>query len=275
MLKISDFSMLSKVPMKTLRYYDQIGLLKPAKIDNTGYRYYSAEQLLDINRIFIFKELGFTLHEIFQLLHEQISSEQIRGMLRLKESEIERMIGREQSKLAGIKERMQLVEREGSLEKEQEVVIKAVEGLQLVSYPSHGPTEIIPELFCTLDQLLDKQTRAFLTGPQTVLWKESNETDGDFVLEAGYRCKRELPVLARELRIRSLPAEPMMATLLFHSDSSFAASACIDLASWIEKNGYRIKEDQPGRELYLPISGNPEENGDVLMEIQIPIEKNE
>lgn len=44
MFKIGDFSMLSKVPVKTLRYYDQIDLLKPKQIDqDSGYRYYSAE----------------------------------------------------------------------------------------------------------------------------------------------------------------------------------------------------------------------------------------
>lgn len=54
MFKIGDFSMLSKVPVKTLRYYDQIDLLKPQQIDqDSGYRYYSAEQLLEVNRIFL------------------------------------------------------------------------------------------------------------------------------------------------------------------------------------------------------------------------------
>ena len=65
MFKISEFSKLSRIPLQTLRYYDQIGLLKPAKTDeSSGYRYYSAEQLLKINRIVIFKELGFTLQQI-------------------------------------------------------------------------------------------------------------------------------------------------------------------------------------------------------------------
>ena len=114
MFKISEFSKLSRIPLQTLRYYDQIGLLKPAKTDeSSGYRYYSAEQLLKINRIVIFKELGFTLQQISQLFQEDISADQIRGMLKLKESEIERQLNTELSKLSRIKERMQLVEREG------------------------------------------------------------------------------------------------------------------------------------------------------------------
>lgn len=104
MFKISEFSRLSRIPIQTLRYYDQIGLFKPARIDrSTGYRYYAAEQLLEINRIVIFKELGFTLQQMVQLLQEDISAEQIRGMLRLKESEIQQLLENEMSKLSRIK----------------------------------------------------------------------------------------------------------------------------------------------------------------------------
>lgn len=90
MFKISVFSRLSKVSLKTLRYYDQIGILKPRRVDHdTCYRYYSADQLLELNRILIYKELGFTLPQIKQLLQENISLENIQGMFKLKRSEIQ------------------------------------------------------------------------------------------------------------------------------------------------------------------------------------------
>ncbi len=57
-----------------------------------------------------------------------------------------------------------------------------------------------------------------------------------------------------------------MATMTFRSDSHFASTACVDLAKWIEKNNFQIKENEPGREIYLPTS-----QGAQLMEIQIPI----
>jgi len=114
LFKISEFSRLSKVSLKTLRYYDQIGILKPRKVDHdTCYRYYSADQLLELNRIFLYKELGFTLPQIIRLLHEDISLKDIQGMFKLKKSEIQHIIQTEQAKLARIEERMQLLEREG------------------------------------------------------------------------------------------------------------------------------------------------------------------
>lgn len=48
MLKIGDFSKLSRISIRMLRHYDEIGLLKPGKVDAfTGYRYYEESQLLD------------------------------------------------------------------------------------------------------------------------------------------------------------------------------------------------------------------------------------
>lgn len=92
LFKISAFSRLSRVSLKTLRYYDQIGILKPRKVDHdTGYRYYSADQLLELNRILIYKELGFTLPQITQLLQEHITLENIQGMFQLKKAKFSRL----------------------------------------------------------------------------------------------------------------------------------------------------------------------------------------
>ncbi|WP_062049597.1 MerR family transcriptional regulator [Bacillus sp. JCM 19034] len=270
MFKISEFSMLSKIPLKTLRYYDQIGVLKPDKVDqDTRYRYYSAEQLLKVNRILIYKELGFTLQQISPLLEEEISPEQIRGMLKLKVGEIQQLIETEQIKLNRIKERMKLIEAEGCVEKEQEVIIKAIETQEIVSINSTGSTEDIPNMFHTLDQLIEKRNLPMIKIPKIVLWKESNGKDGEFDLEVGYSIKRDRNTISEELNIRSLPAESSMATLLFRSDSDIACTACVDLALWIQQNGYKIKKDQPGREVHLPMSGNENIK---LIEIQIPIE---
>ena len=64
MLKIGDFSKLSRVSIRMLRHYDEIGLLAPGKVDAfTGYRYYGEEQLPTIYRINALKEMGFGLAE--------------------------------------------------------------------------------------------------------------------------------------------------------------------------------------------------------------------
>ncbi len=64
-LKIGEFSKLCNMPVKTLRYYDDIDLFKPSEIDLfSGYRYYTEEQLDDIYLIMELKEAGFSLLKI-------------------------------------------------------------------------------------------------------------------------------------------------------------------------------------------------------------------
>ncbi len=65
MLRIGEFSKLTGVPIRTLRYYDEIDLFKPAEIDLfTSYRYYIEEQIEDLKIINILKSVGFSLDEI-------------------------------------------------------------------------------------------------------------------------------------------------------------------------------------------------------------------
>lgn len=65
MLRIGEFSKLTGVPIRTLRYYDEIDLFKPADIDLfTDYRYYSEEQASDLYLINDLKKVGFSLAEI-------------------------------------------------------------------------------------------------------------------------------------------------------------------------------------------------------------------
>ena len=69
MLRIGEFSKLSRVSIRMLRHYDDIGLLKPAEIDQfTGYRYYSPEQLPVVGRITAFKDMGSSLADIVKML---------------------------------------------------------------------------------------------------------------------------------------------------------------------------------------------------------------
>lgn len=63
--KIGEFAKLTNIPVKTLRYYDEINLLKPEEIDLfSGYRYYSDKQKEDLEIILALKEAGFSLEEI-------------------------------------------------------------------------------------------------------------------------------------------------------------------------------------------------------------------
>ena len=89
MLKIGDFSKLSRVSIRMLRHYDDIGLLKPAEIDDfTGYRYYREDQLFIVARITALKDMGFALADIVRILEIYDDKEKLDGFLTARQNEL-------------------------------------------------------------------------------------------------------------------------------------------------------------------------------------------
>ena len=88
MYKIGEFSKIVNISVRTLRYYDECGLLKPNLIDKyTGYRYYNEENIKECNLILLLKSLSFTIDEIIKYkdnLNDEIISK--------KQSEIDNKI---------------------------------------------------------------------------------------------------------------------------------------------------------------------------------------
>src|SRR5215470_12231114 len=100
MFRIGDFSKLGQVSIKSLRFYDEVGLLKPTYVDrDTGYRYYSATLLPRLNRILAFKELGFSLEEISRLMEGDLPVDRVREWLQNRRAELARRIEREREQL--------------------------------------------------------------------------------------------------------------------------------------------------------------------------------
>jgi len=133
MLKIRDFARLAEVSMTTLRYYDEIGLLKPIQVDpETGYRFYTMDQLPYLHRILAFKELGLGLTQIVEILDEGISPDALQGMLRLRQAQLQQHMQTEQEQLVRIEARLRSLEQ-GSGLPVYEVVLKAVKPIIGVS----------------------------------------------------------------------------------------------------------------------------------------------
>ena len=89
MLKIGDFSKLSRISIRMLRHYDEMGLLKPAETDNfTGYRYYREDQLFLAARITALKDMGFALADIVRILEIYEDKEQFERFLIARQKEL-------------------------------------------------------------------------------------------------------------------------------------------------------------------------------------------
>ena len=93
MLKIGEFSKLSRISVRMLRYYDEIGLLKPAEIDSfTDYRYYREDQLPTAGRIAALKDMGFSLADIVRILEVYDDREKLDQYFSTRQEELERSL---------------------------------------------------------------------------------------------------------------------------------------------------------------------------------------
>ena len=91
MLTVGNFAILCACGPRTLRYYDRVGLLKPAMVDEwTGYRYYEESQVLDYQKIRSLQSAGFTIGEIRKLL--SAPEGEVRAALERKSAELEKTL---------------------------------------------------------------------------------------------------------------------------------------------------------------------------------------
>lgn len=270
MFKIGDFSRLSQVPVKTLRYYDEIGLLKPNEVDRfTSYRYYTAGQLSRLNRILLLKDLGLSLEQIKRLLEDDLPPAQLRGMLKLRQAEIERAIEDEAARLARVAALITQIEQENVSMSQYDVVIKKVAPVRIASvrdvvanYGAQG--ELWNELEAYLAQHNVKPVAPCLTLDHNDSYKER-----DVDLEVCEVIDAALPVTDR-VQVRELPAVELMACTVHHGPFPQLNLGYQALGQWAETNGYRFVG--PSREVYLQIGSSGADPSNVA-EIQIPVEK--
>jgi DNA-binding transcriptional MerR regulator len=284
MFKIGEFSKLSQVPVKTLRYYDEIGLLRPAKVDRfTGYRYYSANQLPRLNRILALKDLGLSLAQIARLLDGDLPPAQIRGMLRLKQAELQQQVHEKQARLARVEWRLKQIEQEGTMPT-YDIVLKKIDPQTVVAirdiiptYGDQGP------LWKELSVYL-AQHGARAAGPSLTIYYDPEYRERDVDVETATPVGTPLPGTER-VTVRELPGMETMACVIHQGDYDTLGQAYNALLTWIEANGYRIVG--PNREVYLRCPDNDYEDpaaygyddyvaddlAECVTEVQFPVEK--
>jgi effector-binding domain-containing protein len=279
MLKIGDFSKLSRVTVKTLRFYDEVGLLKPVQLDPyTGYRYYSVEQLPRLNRILAYKDLGFSLEQIRGLLDEDPPLSQLRALLELKRVEIQARLAEDQARLARLEVRLRQIEFAGDHPQEEwmsnyEIVLKRVEPLQVASVrgviPSYDESELIfDRLFDEVYGYVRKQgVRQVGCGIAVYHTAEGQENDIEVEAVAPiYEPLRGSP----HVQVYELPAVEQMACVVHHGPFATIGQAYQAVVSWIENNGYRIAG--PCREIYLRYERGGDQK-EYVTEVQFPVSK--
>ncbi|MBN6057363.1 MerR family transcriptional regulator [Nonomuraea sp. RK-328] len=269
MFGIGDFARLGLVSVRMLRHYDAIGLLRPAHVDPvTGYRSYQAAQLSRLNRVVALKDLGFTLEQVRAILDDEVSTEELHGMVRLRRAELEARISADRARLRGVEARLRAIERAGGMGT-VDVVVKKVAPVRVAelsalarSYEPEDIGPVIGPLFGELCARLDAAGVAPV-GPSVAYYLP--EGDGPVRVHAAFPVSAEPPA-GEGLRVVTLPGIETAATVVHHGSMDGVGTTLQELAHWIEENGYRSLS--LGREVYLDC---PEEEDAWVTELQIEV----
>jgi DNA-binding transcriptional MerR regulator len=249
MFKIGEFSRLSRVSVRMLRHYDQLGLLTPSQTDPfTGYRYYAAEQLPRLNRIIALRDLGFSLEQIAGMLDEDLSTEQLLGMLKLKRAAVEEQLKLEQQRLARLEVRIRQMS-ESPKHAAYDVVLRGVEPQLAATYREvAADDDRIQSLFDMVETYVAGFDGARADEPPMSIYYDDEYREKDMDTEVVVPLQYAIPE-TEAIRVRHLPRLSHVACVVHVGDYSEIDQAYNALLTWIEENGYQMSG--PIREVYL------------------------
>jgi DNA-binding transcriptional MerR regulator len=274
MFSIGDFANHGRVSVRMLRHYDAIGLLRPAQVDRvTGYRSYEAGQLSRLNRIVALKDLGFSLEQVRSILDDKVSAEELRGMLRLRQAQLQSQIDADSARLTQVEARLRIIESEGAMPVE-DIQIKRIPAVRVAELTAIAagfePSSIGPVVGPLYDELFSgRLDQAGLTpvGPAIAYYEDAHDGDG-VVVHAAVPVNAELGH-HEGVSVVDLPEIEQAATIVHHGSMDNVMSTVQVLARWIDANGY--KSGGYNREVYLEVGEDIETWVTELQEPLVPV----
>lgn len=269
MFRIGEFANFIKIPIKTLRYYDEIDIFKPVKVDDeTGYRYYSAGQLPLINKVLSLKEIGFSLNQISYIISNNLSANELIDMLNLKDMELDESIKANQERKRKVNSLIKILNEEDSVMK-YDVIIKQVPSIMgaclrdtVKSYGDQG------HLWEELVAHIEKNNSKVLPGCM-VIYHDQGHKASHVDIEVVEIISNPVPSNNR-IKYREIEGSSMASTI--HKGSYETLSQAYNgILKWTEENGY--VPCGPNREIYIQGEWSAKSVDDYITEIQIPVKK--
>lgn len=270
MFKIGEFSKLTQVSIRMLRYYDETSLLKPAQIDKfSGYRLYSTNQIPILNKIIFLRDMGFNVTEIAVALSHW-DNNFITTQLENKRLEIENAIKTEQKKLSKIELAMKDIDQE-KISIHYNVTIKNIPSYQVLSL-----RKVIPDYYA--EGQLWQEISAFANENNISVSSNTFSIYHDTEYkESGVDVELCAPVdkMGKNMNgfvYRNTEPASIMACTMVYGEFKNIAGAYVAFANWLqEHNQYRMTGQS--RQIVHRGPWNEESSDKYLTEIQIPLEK--
>jgi len=265
MFRIGEFSKMSKTTIKTLRYYDEIGLLKPEETDKfTSHRFYSTEQLFRLHRIQELRQIGLSINEITLIL----SGHDTEPILQKRKVELISELSERQSQLS----RLEFI-LHGVNQMNYSATIKELPGCVVYSKKMTVPNydayfEIMPEIG---KAIVTKYPELKCAVPEYcfIVYLDGEHREKDINIEF---CEAVDKIYSDfdDFKFKELKAVTVV-SVMHKGAYSKLGEAYAYIYRWIERNGYSAA-DNP-RESYIDGVWNKESEEDWLTEIQVPVLK--
>ena len=264
MYKIGDFSSMSKTTIKTLRYYEKEGLLKPVSVDlNTGYRYYETSQLVEISKIISLRQIGLSIKDIKSIL----DGSDIKNILNKRKKELEENLIKFNIELSKVNYLL-----EGNNMK-NEIFIK-----EIPSYIIYYCDGIISDFSKIPEFVLSSGTECANANPNlkciTPDYCYISYLDGEYKeSNIKIRYAQAVEKIGTETdKIKFMELEAITAVCIYHKGSyENLRDSYNTILKYIEDNNYEIIDNV--RECYIDGCWNKENENDYLTEIQFPVKK--
>ncbi|MEV6851177.1 MerR family transcriptional regulator [Actinoplanes sp. NPDC051411] len=260
MFTIGDFAGLGRVSVRMLRHYDTIGLIRPAHVDpHSGYRYYTAAQLRVLNRVIALKDLGFTLQQVKAMIEDKIESTELRGMLRLRRTELAAQVEADAARLTQVDARLRLIETEGHMDT-GDVILKSARAMRVARLTSTAPRyddtvsieRSLSPLYPRLLQLM-LEHGIFAAGSPLAYYEPAptGPEDETINVHAAFPVASSAEGDDLGFDLINLPALGSVATVLHEGNMMEAMGTVQKLATWIDDNGYRPVGPGFAREIFV------------------------
>lgn len=254
--QIGEFAELGGVSAKTLRFYDEIGVLRPASVDSrTGYRHYLPQQLEDLASILALKNLGVSLAQVRELITKKRSGRNDRRAILIElRRTLEQSIQTATQSLNWIN--AALDEPDGP-ESTIAVVVKRRPAVPIASVRAELRNYV--EVARFERELLSALPQECVGSVRGVLWHRCADSGS---LEAEPFVALKKPIPSRIPCDRKQLPEATLACAYAGLDDESAEQAYAAIRRWMNVRGYRLAG--PKRELYLG----------QMLEIQFPLAEN-
>ncbi|MCR5251537.1 MAG: MerR family transcriptional regulator [Lachnospiraceae bacterium] len=103
LLKIGELAAMAGISVKAMHVYEEKNIIRPVEVDPaTGYRYYRADQLSELESLLALQDMGFSLNEISSILSGNCSKEELSGMFESKKEALNELIMKTEAKIQGL-----------------------------------------------------------------------------------------------------------------------------------------------------------------------------